>query len=544
MSRPLNVCGFRASDGGTDDFAVSVALNGLLTPENADAVDGGVYHYRAESDDSTQWEIGVGTYTADGETLTRSPIKSSNDNELVNFTNPPMVRIVALADDLGMQYFTDEQNTSAPNATIKFVGLKFVATAPYDGGFDFKGYDSDSGTGGAFSLQIPDGTAVGGNKRGTGAIDLSIRRSGASQVASGDDSIRIGNRGIAAGARSTAIGDRAGTSEADSIAIGTEAFNDTGNSGVSLGNLAYTFGDYATSIGPFSAASADGAVAVGNSAYVNDIFGIAIGTSAESYKEAGISIGSTSRAYSFGSIALGYSAIAGISGDDETSLMIAIGSGAEAAGIGSVSIGAGSSAGGNYSTSVGNDSNTPSDLSVAVGYASFTNGEGATAVGIDTSAGAENVQVFGRGGAGFLHGQIVLSNGVHQSNKLLLMVETSDATPTPLTSNNGGEASTDNQINASSDIFAIMANGYVIAHSGVDMKAWKIEVFANKPDDPAHIEIVGTPVITVIAASAGAAVWDIDVSADTSNESIAIIATGAAATAISWVADIDYFTAL
>ncbi len=62
---------------------------------------------------------------------------------------------------------------------------------------------------GAFLLSLPDGVAtIGGNKRGTRAVDLQLTgsRGTAAQVASGTESFVVGNSNIASGAQSIAIG--------------------------------------------------------------------------------------------------------------------------------------------------------------------------------------------------------------------------------------------------------------------------------------------------------------------------------------------------
>lgn len=98
--RLLNAVAFTPSAGGTSDFAVSAAIQGYVTPATAGAIDQQTYSYRAESSDKSQWEIGIGTYTASGTTLSRTVLASSNSNAAVNFTSAPNVYLVALAGDL------------------------------------------------------------------------------------------------------------------------------------------------------------------------------------------------------------------------------------------------------------------------------------------------------------------------------------------------------------------------------------------------------------------------------------------------------------
>jgi hypothetical protein len=87
----LNRCVFTAASAGTGDFAYSSAVTGYLSPSAAGAVDGVQYHYFAQSDDLSQWEVGTGVWTAAGTILDRVPVKSSNANALVAFTSAPKV---------------------------------------------------------------------------------------------------------------------------------------------------------------------------------------------------------------------------------------------------------------------------------------------------------------------------------------------------------------------------------------------------------------------------------------------------------------------
>lgn len=68
---------------------------------------------------------------------------------------------------------------------------------------------------------IADSTAVGGNARGTNAVDLQIVRTGATQVAAGARSFLAGARNIASGGDSYVIGNDCTGSGQYSIAIGT-----------------------------------------------------------------------------------------------------------------------------------------------------------------------------------------------------------------------------------------------------------------------------------------------------------------------------------
>jgi hypothetical protein len=79
----------------------------------------------------------------------------------------------------GLTYFTEAQNTTAPNATVPVDSLTAV-TGTTNG--DFAIIPKGSG---AIITAIPDSGVVNGNKRGTYAVDLQLYRTAANQVAAG-----------------------------------------------------------------------------------------------------------------------------------------------------------------------------------------------------------------------------------------------------------------------------------------------------------------------------------------------------------------------
>ncbi len=101
MARFINSCYFTPASSGTGSFVVSAAVQGFMTPAQAGAVNGGVYKYRAESADLSQWEVGEGTYTSGTTTLTRTTIlqNSSGTTSAINFTAAPNVGIIAAKED-------------------------------------------------------------------------------------------------------------------------------------------------------------------------------------------------------------------------------------------------------------------------------------------------------------------------------------------------------------------------------------------------------------------------------------------------------------
>ena len=101
----------------------------------------------------------------------------------------------------GLQYFTEARNTSVPNDIVPVHQFAAGGTgADIDIALTPKGQ-------GALTVQIADGTATGGNKRGIYAVDWQMLRGFSTQVASGNNSVIGGgasNR--ASGAFSTISG--------------------------------------------------------------------------------------------------------------------------------------------------------------------------------------------------------------------------------------------------------------------------------------------------------------------------------------------------
>lgn len=149
MARFANSVLFTPVSSGTVDFVVSAEVAGYMTPALAGAPTG-VYKYRAESTDLTQWEIGEGTYTSGTTTLTRdtvlynssgsgTAVGQSGAGTKINFTVAPSIGFVqAVEDTLGIDQtnsFTTTQKSQARlNISADFetgtVALFYQAAAP------------------------------------------------------------------------------------------------------------------------------------------------------------------------------------------------------------------------------------------------------------------------------------------------------------------------------------------------------------------------------------------------------------------------------
>jgi hypothetical protein len=82
---------------GTGTITLGSAESGYQTFADAGVTDGQVVRYVIE--DGTDWEIGTGTYTASGTTLSRTVIESSNSDAAINLSGSAVVYVSATDAD-------------------------------------------------------------------------------------------------------------------------------------------------------------------------------------------------------------------------------------------------------------------------------------------------------------------------------------------------------------------------------------------------------------------------------------------------------------
>lgn len=113
MASLLDNCKFNPTAGGTTDWTFSTAVQGYQSPSAANVVNGTKYKYFAVSADLSQWEIGEGAYNTGTGVLPRTTVLynssgtgavpgQSGAGTKINFTNPPFVAIVGLAEDVAV----------------------------------------------------------------------------------------------------------------------------------------------------------------------------------------------------------------------------------------------------------------------------------------------------------------------------------------------------------------------------------------------------------------------------------------------------------
>lgn len=320
--------------------------------------------------------------------------------------------------------WTQSLNVSSPNDTVN--ASRFLASG---GTTNQDAVIQPKGTG-AVLAQLPDGTAVGGNKRGGNAVDFQTSRSAATGVASGEFSFIGGG---------------------DSNLVNATASSIVGGSGNQCSHN-YTF--------------------IGGG-------------------------GSNEAQQSYTAILGGVSNIA-------------------SANAAAILGGSTNTASGAHSSTLGGENNLANaSHSTASGYYSSTKG------------------IIGA----FVHASGQFSNrGDAQRMSLILRAATADATPTVLTSDAQAAAAT-NQATLE-DSSAYLVNVRVVAKSSADRAAYSTDVLIYRDSGAASTTVQGSPTVTTLFNSVGAAAWVVAVAADTTNGALKVTVTGAAATTIRWVCEV------
>lgn len=358
----------------------------------------------------------------------------------------------------------------------------------------------------------------------TGANAIAI---GDSATATSDDDVAIGLN-----ANATALG------SSPSLALGRDSNATSG--GIAIGNFTDATGTYGTAIGTSADATATNASALGNDARGAGSDAVALGKSraSGSYSLAAAIANNTSSYGATGanSVAIGYLNIANdpnavaigksnISSGSQTSIAIgqsnnvtgmrgvAIGSDNTVSGLIGHAYGANNTVSGQYAVAFNRDNDAASNYSFVSGYYADSHGVKGR---------------FARGTGGLsLNG----AKGDAQYGLLVLCCNTTNATQTAL--------STDTLTAGSDNQLVVQNNGAVSFHGTIVAKqagssnvaAWEVKGLMHNVTTATLVNSA----ITVIDNTPG---WGLAMSADTTNDAVQFLVTGAASTNISWVATI------
>lgn len=424
---------------------------------------------------------------------------------------------------------------------------------------------SDGTASGVSSIAIGE-SAVAGTASSTIAI-------GRNTDATGTDALAIGSNAQSTGSESVALGQSLASGNGSFAAVidnNTSTYGATGANSIAMGYRAKASHSNSTSIGRNSSATNSDAVALGNNATASGSGGLALGINPTASGSNSVAIGDAAVASTIDALAIG-------SDTDATGFYtVALGQGAQAnIGDGAVAIGK-SRASGNYSfaaaianntssygasqtstIAIGYQAKAPSIYSVAIGAANVAEAGRSLAIGgygnVVGGTGSYSVICGGRenetansysfaSGAyakADIEGKLARASGRFaatgdaQGGQFILRADTTDATATVLTTNNSTAGST-NQIVAANDT-CIMFSGTLVAmqNGAQDQGGWEIKGLLK--NDGGTTTLVSSNIQTFDDGNG----WTVALSADNTNNALAITCTGEAAHNIRWVANIQ-----
>jgi hypothetical protein len=268
MTKLVNRAKMTTATTGTGTLTLGSAVDGYQTFADAGVANADVVRYVIEDGDA--WEIGLGTYTASGTTLTRGSIESSNSDSALNLSGDAVVFVSAAAADL--QELVDFADNfvlpTADGSTGQVLTTNGAGTLTFTtiSGYSDADVDTHLNTGTASSGEVLSWTGSDYDWIAvtSGATDID----GLSDGYSDGSSVGLGSGALAnddgTSNNNTAVGINAGnriTSGPRNTGIGRQAleFCTTGTDNVAVGyqSLHATFdvrltGQYNTAIGNYT----------------------------------------------------------------------------------------------------------------------------------------------------------------------------------------------------------------------------------------------------------------------------------------------------
>jgi hypothetical protein len=495
----------------------------------------------------------VGPSAPSLESLSDVTVTSPADNDVLTYNSASKLWKNQVGGGGGLTGFTASLNTTAPNDAVN--ASELLASG---GTTDQDAVFSPAGLG-AFLLQLPDGTTVGGNKRGINSVDLQQVRSDATMVAGGDysavlsgannkvDTIGAHNYIVIAGGNSGLIRDSSysflGSGQNNQI-IGSEWSAIGSGNGNEITGSDYGF----IGAGEHNVLSGTNAVIVGgnsNASYGN-----------RSFMGAGLSNitapGSVDAVLVGGNNNVADAAISYIPGGSGAWTRGIVGYGVVASGSFSVS---GDAQLGKLSTrtqttdatptALTSDDNSPSaqnqltlvDNETVGFHGSILGREGAPAGPITAS----EISQAGTGYAIGDTGTVTTGNGdatyIVNTVGMVGNVQTYTLTAAGTGYSNGANIPT---ATGGGQPGAGVGFTLDIATAGGGQSSyWEFKGVVKRGIGAASTALIGTITPTLIAQDAGASTWAVAVTADTTNGALAITVTGAPDANINWVGRVE-----
>jgi hypothetical protein len=152
MTKLVNRAKMTTATTGTGTLTLGSAVDGYQTFSNAGVANADVVRYVIEDGDA--WEIGLGTYTTSGTTLTRGSIESSNADAALNLTGNAVVFLTAAAGDIQQP---PAEGAFADGDKTKLDGIEAGATADQTAAEILAAIKTVDGSGSGLDADLLDG---------------------------------------------------------------------------------------------------------------------------------------------------------------------------------------------------------------------------------------------------------------------------------------------------------------------------------------------------------------------------------------------------
>ncbi len=259
---------------GAGTITLGNPVAGYQSFTDAGLTTGAITRYTIQ--DGANWEIGLGTYTTSGTTLTRTPSESSSGGSAINLSGNAEVFIAATAEDVSPLYDAN----FVTQTTSSFNGPSATGTDAIAIGLDALASGTRSVGIGALATGINVGAiasgngavALGGsNASGLEAFSANNSRNDATFGSTGANSVTLGYQSRAQATYSIAIGYAAIAGGQYGIALGFSRAN--GEQSFSIGQNASTAsGANTIVIGKAISSSVDNQIAIGGTGNTIKLF--------------------------------------------------------------------------------------------------------------------------------------------------------------------------------------------------------------------------------------------------------------------------------
>jgi hypothetical protein len=162
MAKLVNRAKMSTATTGTGTITLGSAVGGYQSFADAGVSDTDVVRYVIE--DGTAWEIGTGTYTASGTTLTRTVSESSNADAAISLSGSAVVFVTAATEDI-LNATNPVISAGTLTEDVYTISGTSVALEPDNGSIQLHTltanttYTDGFAAGQAITLMVDDGTA-------------------------------------------------------------------------------------------------------------------------------------------------------------------------------------------------------------------------------------------------------------------------------------------------------------------------------------------------------------------------------------------------